>query len=265
MNNHKQCPFCSSEAFIKYGRYKNIQRYQCKSCKKTFSDCTNSVWYNSKKPSDTWYNYCFLMFSGNSIRACASKLHISLSTSFKWRHKILNKLPYCNDKIFLYNYIGLKHMKFRESFKGQKVPPVSFIKEPRKNVFISITVNEKFMSSSKIVSKGILFQQISYDILKKKVKFNSNIIGFYDRYAPAIARRLNKELKRFKECTPLRKINIKDLLYAFSSLLTSWLSIFRGVATKYLDSYLDWFVHVFEDSFKNKVMTSNIINAIFCS
>ncbi|MEG2110034.1 MAG: hypothetical protein RRY19_09635 [Clostridium sp.] len=156
-------------------------------------------------------------------------------------------------------------MKFRESFKGQKVPPVSFIKEPRKNVFISITVNEKFMSSSKIVSKGILFQQISYDILKKKVKFNSNIIGFYDRYAPAIARRLNKELKRFKECTPLRKINIKDLLYAFSSLLTSWLSIFRGVATKYLDSYLDWFVHVFEDSFKNKVMTSNIINAIFCS
>lgn len=265
MNNYKNCPFCSNEYFIKYGRYKKIQRYKCKNCSRTFSDSTTSIWYNSKKTSKTWYDYCFLMFSGNSIRACASKLNLSINTSFKWRHKILNKLPNCNENIFLYNYIGLKHINFRESFKGQKVPPVSLAQEPRKKVFVSIAVNDNCMSFSKIVSKGMLFQPISYSLLKNKVTFNSNIIGFSDRYAPAIASRLNIDLRRFKECPKLKKINLKDFLYAFSSLLKVWLGAFKGVATKYLDAYLDWFIHVFEKSFKNKVMTSNIINALFCS
>lgn len=265
MNNYKNCPFCSSESFIKYGRYKKIQRYKCKVCCRTFSECTNSIWYNSKKPSSYWYDYCNLMFSGNSIRKCAAKLHISIDTSFKWRHKILNKLPNCNNNIYLYNYIGLKHINFNESFKGQKVPPVSLIPEPRKKVFLSIIVNEKYMSFSKIVSKGMLYQSDSYNLLKNKINFNSNITGFYDRYSPAIAKRLNKDLFRFKECSALKNINLKDSLYGFSSLLKIWLGIFRGVATKYLDAYLDWFIHVFEDSFNNKVMTSNIINAIFCS
>ncbi|MEG2739237.1 IS1/IS1595 family N-terminal zinc-binding domain-containing protein [Clostridium sp.] len=265
MNNYKQCPFCLSESFIKYGHYKKIQRYQCKDCNKTFSESTNSIWFNSKKQSKVWYDYCFLMFSGNSIRACASQLHISINTSFKWRHKILNKLPNCNNNIFLYNYVGLKHMQFIESFKGQKVPPVTLIAEPRRKVFLSVAINENCVSFSKIISKGMLYQPLSYKLLKEKVKFNSNIIGYYDRYAPAIAKQLNNELKNFRECPPLKKINLKDFLYSFSSLLKIWLGIFRGVATKYLDAYLDWFIHVFEDSFKSKVMTSNIINAIFCS
>ncbi|MEG1003210.1 MAG: hypothetical protein RSF37_07365 [Clostridium sp.] len=102
-------------------------------------------------------------------------------------------------------------------------------------------------------------------MLKKKLKFNSNIIGFCDRYSTAIARRLNKDLRRFKECPLDSQLNLKDLLQNFSSLLRVWLGIFRGVATKYLDAYLDWFIHVFENSFNNKVMTSNLINAIFCN
>ncbi|MEG1482028.1 hypothetical protein [Clostridium sp.] len=177
----------------------------------------------------------------------------------------MNKLPNCNNNIFLYNYIGLKHLQFPESFKGQKVPPISITNERRQKVFVSVILNEKSMSFSKIVSKGILFQSMCIDMLKKKLKFNSNIIGFCDRYSTAIARRLNKDLRRFKECPLDSQLNLKDLLQNFSSLLRVWLGIFRGVATKYLDAYLDWFIHVFENSFNNKVMTSNLINAIFCN
>ena len=205
------------------------------------------------------------MFSGNSIRACASKLHISISTSFKWRHKVLNKLPNCNDNIFLYNYTGLKHIQFLESFKGQKALPLNLVNVPRKKVFVSIIINEKYISFSRIISKGILYQPISFSILSKKLNYNSKVIGFTDRYSPAIARRLNKYLMNLKDCSDLKKLNLKDLLYTFSSQLKLWFGLFKGVATKYLDAYLDWFVHVFENSFENKVMTSKIINAIFCS
>ncbi|GAA0856145.1 MULTISPECIES: transposase [Clostridium] len=51
MRKFKECPLCSSSGFIKYGKYNKIQRYKCKNqlCNKTFSDCTNTIWYNSKK------------------------------------------------------------------------------------------------------------------------------------------------------------------------------------------------------------------------
>ncbi|MGL4572429.1 MAG: hypothetical protein ACRCVJ_15360 [Clostridium sp.] len=178
---------------------------------------------------------------------------------------MLNKLPNCNDNIFLYNYTGLKHIQFLESFKGQKALPLNLVNVPRKKVFVSIIINEKYISFSRIISKGILYQPISFSILSKKLNYNSKVIGFTDRYSPAIARRLNKYLMNLKDCSDLKKLNLKDLLYTFSSQLKLWFGLFKGVATKYLDAYLDWFVHVFENSFENKVMTSKIINAIFCS
>lgn len=264
MKTFKACPFCSSNHFIKYGKYNNFQRYKCKnsSCNKTFSSCTNSLWYNSKKSAELWYKYCNLMFSGKTIRECASKLHISINTAFQWRHKILNKLPNCNKDLYLDGYIGFKHIKLRESFKGQKTPPVYTLN--RKKVFVSISVNSNKASFSHIVSKELLNQNISYSQLKNKIKFNSHIVGFLDRYAVAIAKRINKTLMKLKECPLSTELNLRTLANSFSSLLQGWLGFFRGVATKYLDAYLDWFIHIYENSFSNKIMISNIINALFC-
>lgn len=45
----KVCPFCGSETISRNGKYNDKQRYICKSCKKTFTDFTNSATYKSKK------------------------------------------------------------------------------------------------------------------------------------------------------------------------------------------------------------------------
>ncbi|WP_455798494.1 transposase-like zinc-binding domain-containing protein [Clostridium butyricum] len=40
VKKYKECPYCGSKSFIKYGNYNRIQRYKCKNeeCKKTFSN-----------------------------------------------------------------------------------------------------------------------------------------------------------------------------------------------------------------------------------
>ncbi|MDU1054456.1 phage integrase SAM-like domain-containing protein [Clostridium baratii] len=265
MIKFNECPFCSSSKFIKYGKYNKIQRYKCKnqSCNKTFSDCTNTVWYNSKKSTDHWYKYCKLMFSGKTIRECASKLNISINTSFQWRHKILNKLPICNKTIYLDNYIGFKNIYLYENFKGKK--NLYLLNQNRKKVFISVCVNENKTSFAQIISKDILNQKKSYRLIKGKLNFKSQVIGFLDRYAIAISKKLNKNLMKLKRYSKSKEIELRNLTNLFCMKLRTWLSFFKGVATKYLDSYLYWFVHIFENSFSNKIISSKILSAIFCS
>ena len=265
MRKFKECPFCSSSEFIKYGKYNKIQRYKCKnqSCNKTFSDCTNTVWYNSKKSTEHWYQYCKLMFSGKTIRECASKLNISINTSFEWRHKILNKLPICNKTIFLDNYIGFKNIYLYENFKGKK--DLSLLNQNRIKVFISVCVNENKISFAQIISKDILNQKKSYSLIKAKLNFKSQVIGFLDRYAIAISKRLNKNLMKLKRYSKSKEIELRNLTNLFCMKLRTWLAFFKGVATQYLDSYLYWFVHIFENSFSNKIISSKLLSAIFCS
>ena len=38
-----QCPRCRSESVIKYGSYREYQRYRCKNCGRTFNDKTGTI------------------------------------------------------------------------------------------------------------------------------------------------------------------------------------------------------------------------------
>ena len=37
-----ECPHCSSEHVVRFGKYNGRQRYRCKCCSKTFTDTTNT-------------------------------------------------------------------------------------------------------------------------------------------------------------------------------------------------------------------------------
>ena len=62
----KCCPICESIHYIKHGLYKEIQRYKCKDCNKTFSKTTNSLWSYSKKSPELWIEFIELMVEKKS-------------------------------------------------------------------------------------------------------------------------------------------------------------------------------------------------------
>ena len=45
--NKHSCPCCQHKEFIKVGKTRNVQRYKCKSCGKTFGLNTNIVVHNT--------------------------------------------------------------------------------------------------------------------------------------------------------------------------------------------------------------------------
>lgn len=71
-----KCPYCKSKEIIKYGMYKNIQRYKCKDdmCGKTFTNEIYNKFRYSKKFRENWQEYFKLLTKGFTIRECASNL-----------------------------------------------------------------------------------------------------------------------------------------------------------------------------------------------
>jgi len=126
----KVCPFCNSEMVSRNGKYNDKQRYICKTCRKTFTDFTNSAIYKSKKTLDKWLKYAKCMLNGYSIRKSAEIVEINIATSFFWRHKILNCISSFLGIGSVDGVIEADEVFFAESFKGTK--PVNMPRSSRK-------------------------------------------------------------------------------------------------------------------------------------
>lgn len=116
----KVCPFCHSETVSRNGKYNNKQRYIYKSCKKTFTDFTNSATYKSRKSLDKLLKYAKCMLNGYSIRKSAKIVDINIVTSFYWRHKILNCISTFLGVGSVDGVIEADEVFFAEIFKGTK-------------------------------------------------------------------------------------------------------------------------------------------------
>lgn len=85
----KPCPHCKAENPYKRGKYKEMQCYVCRNCKKCYRETTGTaLFYLQKK--DKLQAYLEEMKKGTSIKKTAKIVGISIQTSFDWRHKILS-------------------------------------------------------------------------------------------------------------------------------------------------------------------------------
>ena len=112
------CPHCNSKYIVKNGKNKDKQRYKCKNCRKSFIPETNTPIYYSKKDISIWIQYLECLFGQNSLKACAEKCKISVSTAFFWRHRILDAIREITNKQVLKDKIQCDETYFNESFKG---------------------------------------------------------------------------------------------------------------------------------------------------
>lgn len=88
----KPCPHCQSENVVRNGKKDGKQRYYCSGCKKTFTDTTNTVSYNSHYGEAVWNQVTRDTLEGQSLDKTAEKLGLSHQTVFNMRHKILMAL-----------------------------------------------------------------------------------------------------------------------------------------------------------------------------
>lgn len=220
------CPHCKYNLIVKYGSFKNRQRYKCKGCNRTFTSYTNKPWSYTKKPLSLWSKYINIM-NIDTLNELACKLKINIASAFFWRHKLLSFFKECKNSK-LYNNIGLHNRPINENRKGTKVPYI-----PSNRLSLTIAID-----SHKNVCLGTHYKGISTKILHAFASKNFNryarILDSSNRYIIAVRKVFNAKNIYTNCAVP----NIHRYYYTF----LSWIGKrFRGIATKNLIFYVGWF------------------------
>ena len=245
INTRTKCPYCESKNIIKYGMYRNIQRYKCKKpmCGKTFTTEIYNQFRYSKKFKENYQEYFNLLNKGLTIRECAIQLNITVVTAFFWRHRFLFDLKnkYYLEKIT--SYVELTKMIVNENFKGSR----NISNNKRDKITIINAVNDSIDIIPIIAARNFFgFYEIRDNIIPRLNK-RAYIVGLIDGRLKTFAKAFN-EINKIK-IEENYKNNI-DIQYSINT--QKWLSKFRGVASKYLDHYLYWRLFEYKNNFELK-------------
>lgn len=83
------CPHCNSKEYKKHGKTKKqVQRYRCKTCKKTYVETYCSALFKTHKDYYQWFIFLKCYLNGDILDICAKEANIHHNTAFRWRHKL---------------------------------------------------------------------------------------------------------------------------------------------------------------------------------
>ena len=240
------CPDCNSSHVIKNGLQSGVQNYRCKNCGRQFRVTTGTFMYGVHEKSKM-LEYIKCMSEGMSLRECARIVHISLTTSFFWRHRILCALQSFEDNVNFFGVVELEELLMNYSEKGKKKRDKKEVKKlkkkkPTKVAVLAATDRSGNILFKKLEDKRVQADHIS-DFLKSRISDNSVICGSNKKAFKTV----NAEHIKHKEIT--NKNKMKQGIYSVSTIhqkitdFVGWIYYkFRGVATKYLTNYIMWFV-----------------------
>lgn len=232
---------------------------------KTFTDFTYSPSYNRKKSLDKWMQYAKCMVVGYSIARCAIEVGISIPTSFYWRHKIIDAIKKFIGVGSVEGVVEIDDTFFRESFKGKHTVN-SVFKMPRKAYKRGVKADpnhkalvkrKRGLSSKQIavmcaidragniiaepIGKGRVKGEAIENLFSNRIAEDSIVCVDSCRSFIKFAQNSNINLQQIKRGKRKEGIYHIQHVNSFHSRLKTWMLRFKGVATKYLSSYLSWF------------------------
>lgn len=252
---HISCPHCQSFSIRCNGFSKlKRQKYLCKSCNKNFSESTHRIfWWIKKK--DTLIKYLYGLLHGFTVRQCAEKYGISIQTSFNWRHKLLSCIAEMPTGRFN-GILELNQISFKYSTKGAKA-----MKNVALNINDQLNLNRKDLINKpvsvlaakdrsgnellKVVKMGKLNDSDYQVELLEQVK---DVLIICKDFGKMSQEMILKQSKGFalKNTYFSKKIREEALNLKRVKLMKMEVMDFirrrRGVATKYLQNYLDWYL-----------------------
>jgi len=249
------CPRCRCEYVTKAGVHNGRQVYKCKNCKYQFRETAKSLVYHLHKyPLILDYLKC--MLEGKSLRACASEVGISLPTSFRWRHKILSAIQGLEGGINFSGITEADELLLQYSEKGRKYKTLEEKEQAMKTVHPNVAVLVMTDREGNLLFKHTGENKVQNSQIKEELKrrvSENNLICFKpnDEFKQAIMESPSKKVivRRKTKGLAIYSVNVAEK--KITNFLF-WMMRFRGVATKYLQNYLMWFV-VMNKYLKDKV------------
>jgi len=251
------CPICGGTHVQRNGHRKSgAQKFICKDCGKTFSITKNTVFSGTRKSLEVWKEYLDCMAEGLTLDKSAERCGITHGTAFTWRHKILDAVGKGVENDGLSGIVEADEAFMPASYKGDKA---AFEKDevgraPRKRggenhkrglsdelLCVPCAVDRKGNALSKVAKLGKCSTEALNCVLGGRVDKESTLCTDKDASYRKFSKDNGNALIQIKG----GKGSVKGIyhiqhLNSYHSKLKSFLNIFNGVSSKYLNNYLTW-------------------------
>ena len=250
-----RCPHCGATHIRRNGHTPDgRQRFVCVDCGKTFGSRCRTVLAGTHKDASVWERYLECMFEGYSLRKSAKECGISLTAAFVWRHKLLDALRSCLEKVSIGGVVEADETYLSVSYKGNHSRSRTFAmpRESRQRghqlhqsgiseelVCISCAISRDGRSAASAVTLGRASEAELEGFFEGHLEEGSVLCTDHEPSYGACARKkgvrhITLEKQEVREGYMIQRIN------AYHSRLKDFLAKFKGVSTKYLDNYLAW-------------------------
>lgn len=245
------CPECGSTHLYGNGNYNGVKRHKCKDCGKSFNDLTGTcIHYLHKK--DRFIEFLELMFSTDlSIRGIAKEMGIHKDTIFQWRHKVLFAFESQLDDKMEGGLVEADETLFPFSEKGQR----QFNRPARlrggvhtrgindKQVSVVVMSDRDGNFDLDVVRRSRIKVKDLDVIIKPRLKDDSVLCTDSNSVYKGFTRKHDIEHYRilaYKKKYVEGKYHLQHINNIMSECKKS-MKRFNGIATKYLQNYLNWY------------------------
>ena len=231
-----------------WSKPKPLTRYKCHDCRRTFTGLTGTPLERLRR-RDAWLDYAQALADGVSLRKAAKRCGIVLDTSFRWRHRFL-QLPKQKKATAVCGMVEVDETYFLKSQKGaRKVAGRKARKRGGKasrpglsdeHAAVLIARDRTGATTDAVLDKVDTANITRHlgGVVQKDTLLISDGEKAYGAF-PAALGFLHVWIIASKGEHVWQGYHIQNV-NAYASGLKTWMIRFRGVATKYLDSYLGW-------------------------
>jgi transposase-like protein len=200
------CPHCGAINLYKWGIRSKLQRYKCKECNKTFNALSKTPLARLRH-KERWSDYAKSLLESYSIKKSAEHCNVAISTSFRWRHRMLKISQEIKAKK-LHGIVELDETYFPRSEKGNH----SLDRKPHKR--------------GSWAKRGLsLKEHVPVLIARDR---NASVFDF-------VHETINASKEYVNGIYHVQNVN------AYGSRLKNWMgTVINSVSTKYLNNYLGW-------------------------
>jgi transposase-like protein len=241
------CGHCGSAAIQRWGHSDGLQRYRCKTCRRTFNTLTGTPLARLRH-KEKWLAYEHALLTGMSVRAAAAHCAIAKNTSFKWRHRFLQR-PAHQQAHQMQGVAEADETFFAQSCKGQRqlgrLPRRRGGKGARhaervKHIPV-LVVRDRHGATADFPLAGTSTHDIApvlTPLLMPDVILCTDGAFAYRRIAQrqGWSHHAVNLARQIYTRGPYHIQNVN----AYHSRLKGWMARFHGVATRYLTHYLGW-------------------------
>jgi transposase-like protein len=243
----RRCPRCATEGAVVRGRSNGLTRYFCRGCGRTFNALTGTPLARLRKKT-CWTAFALSLRAGETVVAAAGRCGVADSTAFRWRHRFLRAVSAgvvrlsgiveADETFVLASRKGERKLDRKPRKRGGKAAKRG-LSDEQVPVLVAADRSGTTVTAVLPAVRADAIEAVLRPVLGKDALLVTDGCTSYPPCAAALG--VSHEVLNQKAGERVRGELRIQTVNSRHERLKAFLRPHRGIATKYLPSYLRWF------------------------